>query len=77
MTHIIPYFIKYRTYYTYIHFLIEMINLNYISFCDFFYCISYTKYKNIEMSMKAIVKQFNGEESSYLSTNFLKESDPL
>jgi DNA-binding transcriptional MerR regulator len=49
----------------------------YYNVVDVFRLLSYTKYKNMEMPMKAIVKQFNGEESSYLSTNFLKESGLL
>lgn len=40
----------------------------YYNVVDVFRLLSYTKYKNMEMPMKAIVKQFNGEESSYLST---------
>ncbi|MBN1058129.1 MerR family transcriptional regulator [Clostridium botulinum] len=40
----------------------------YYNVVDVFRLLSYTKYKNMEMPMKAIVKQFSGEESSYLST---------
>ncbi|GAA0084952.1 MerR family transcriptional regulator [Clostridium sp. CTA-7] len=40
----------------------------YYNVVDVFRLLSYTKYKNMEMPMKAIVKQFSGEDSSYLST---------
>lgn len=40
----------------------------YYKVVDVFRLLSYTKYKNMEMPMKAVVKQFSGEESNYLST---------
>lgn len=40
----------------------------YYNVVDVFRLLSYVKYKNMEIPMKTIVKQFSGEESSYLST---------
>ena len=40
----------------------------YYNVVDVFRLLSYTKYKNMEIPMKAIVKQFSGDDSSYLST---------